>query len=365
MCVWRIFGVGHDWADRPQEARSRTFTVNSGPVQGDSTTVVVGDIPPHVLTAIGDWRAVRRLALDAALGGTHFGSLSPAEREALIESDRANLNLDDVIGHFPLWITFEVARPAELAVYSENSGKLLDDLNGFGAAANDYLVSVMARVSAALGEQLQGEQLLFAEPRAYLLSEGRRAVTVPVSDGSATLSLTSAVGWMTLPFDAIEEALRGVPDAAEPDVLYRKAARLLWSALEHERDALRRFLFAFVGLEVLANQAGGKLRNQVADSLTAELGGLPVRDLILPDRSDGEPPYRSIQFKFACLAVAVSRTTAAQDVATFRRLVKARNRLAHGATVETDDLPARDCVELLRRYVSLVASDRRSSVAKP
>jgi len=67
-------------------------------------------------------------------------------------------------------------------------------------------------------------------------------------------------------------------------------------------------------------------------------------------------PIGAFSSIFACLATIVSRATAVTDVTLFRTLAKARNDLAHGEVEDTDRLPASDCIELLRRYVALVAS---------
>lgn len=230
-------------------------------------------------------------------------------------------------------------------------------LSSFGSEADDYVAVTMARLLGTLGTELRVDRLVFAEERAYLLS-GRPVVTVAIRGGSAQLTVMKATGWDALPFAEIEGTLKEEATAKGRSDAYRKSARLLWSALQHESDTLRRFLFAFVGLEVLANKESGRLREPVADQLAGELPDAPPRDLILPDRSDGEPPYRSIQFKFACLATIVSRSTAVADVALFRTLAKARNDLADGEA-DADRLPASECVELLRKYVSIVASADR------
>lgn len=347
MCVWRIFGVSHDWKDRPAEARSHTIEVVGSPAAGDTAMVVIGDIPNHVLDALKDWRAQLPMVLDATFGGV----IPTSER---YEEVRSQITLDDVKGGFPLWLTLEVSRSVDTTAEDiTDETKRNEMLNSFERAASDYLTVTMARLLGTLGAELRVDQLLFADKRAYLLSD-RPAVTVAIHGGSAQPTVTYETGWDALPFGKIEGLLKKGAAANYRSDAYCKAARLLWSALEHEKDTLRRFLFAFVGLEVLANKEGARLREQVAAKLTGEVPDAPLRDLILPDRSDGEPPYRSVQFKFACLATIMSRSTAVDDVALFRTLVKARNGLAHGE-VDTDALPASECVELLRKYVSLVA----------
>jgi hypothetical protein len=115
-------------------------------------------------------------------------------------------------------------------------------------------------------------------------------------------------------------------------------------------------LFSFLGLEILASKAEVRLRESVTSSLSQELEWLPIGDLMWPSVRDDDYPYRNLVFRFALLAVALSRETAVDDVSTFKRLAKTRNDLAHGAADEIDELPANECVSLLHRYVSLAAA---------
>jgi hypothetical protein len=74
-----------------------------------------------------------------------------------------------------------------------------------------------------------------------------------------------------------------------------------------------------------------------------------------PVLRDDEAPYRNLAFRFACLAVALARADAAADVATFLKLLKARNNLAH-AGGDVDATLAQQSIALLRKYTAIVAS---------
>ena len=138
--------------------------------------------------------------------------------------------------------------------------------------------------------------------------------------------------------------------------LLRTASRWLWAALAEDEDRLRRFLFAFFGLEVLVNKTWSRVKTAVISELSADLGGFPVEELMWPTgRDESYTPERNLTFKFTLLAVALSRPTAPEDVATFKTLAAARNKLAHGAAESIELLPSNETISLLRRYLSLVA----------
>jgi hypothetical protein len=61
-------------------------------------------------------------------------------------------------------------------------------------------------------------------------------------------------------------------------------------------------------------------------------------------------------FAFAALASMLTRDTPASDTILFRRIAKERNFLAHGRGSERlAELPAREAMDLFRRYLALVA----------
>jgi hypothetical protein len=128
------------------------------------------------------------------------------------------------------------------------------------------------------------------------------------------------------------------------------------AALQSESDALRRFLFAFFGLEVLANKVGKKVESSVVRDLSDDLG-LPVEHLVWPAPADADSPWRNLTFRFAMMAVKVARDTAQEDIEQFRRLAKHRNDLAHGSASSEDieNVPAGEVMRLLERYLLYVA----------
>ena len=140
--------------------------------------------------------------------------------------------------------------------------------------------------------------------------------------------------------------------------LIESASRWLWAATAETKDTLRRFLFAYFGLEILANKCGKQYEEGLVERLSASLEGAPVRELFWPSPRDADSPWRNIVFRFTVVAMTFNPEGAADDVANFKRLAKERNDLAHGTAGDDaiEDLPANEAFRLLRAYLARVAS---------
>ncbi len=360
LCVWRIFGVGHDFTDKTPPW---SISTGAGPSPGDSLSVVIGDIPPHILDALRTWRGQIPYILNTTYGQRYEG-MPIEDQVAAIEGYVSEVDLSDVTEAFPLFVTFELSRPIQ--IQADPAAKFFWVLEGgpdaqifdeFGHAASEYLEIAVICIQAELGGQLQLDRLTFADDRAYLVAPGKAAITAPRGNLTAS-GIVLSDGWPQLPFPEITNAVQTLPAAvAAVRSVIATSSRWFHAALAEKQDPLRRFLFAFFGLEVLVNKVAKswKLRDQVGAELSKELGGVPVDALIWPVQGDDGLPSRNLTFRFACLATLLSRNTAIHDVLEFHNVARARHRLAHGEPTDLDSLPAWPCIELLRRYLSLVA----------
>jgi hypothetical protein len=360
LCVWRIFGVGRDFSDKQL---SWSTSASAGSNSEDALSVTIGEVPIYILDALRTHRGQIPYVLNKFFGQQYAG-MSIEEQVAVLERYTAEVDLGDVTGGFPLFVTFELSRPIQIQAdpaarffWAPEGGPDVQTFEKFSQVASEYLATAVACVQAELGDQLRLDRLTFGDDRAYLVAPGKAAITVPRGTATASAIVLSS-GWSTLPFNEIKSTVETLPAAVTAvSSVVVTPSRWLQAALAERQDPLRRFLFAFFGLEVLVNKVekAWKLRDEVGSELSKELGGAPIDVLMWPVSRDDEAPFRNLVFRFACLAISLSRSTAIQDVAEFRQLVRTRNALAHGEPTTIDSLPAWPCIELLRRYLSLVA----------
>jgi len=361
LCVWRIFGVTRAFTDRQSD---RGWSASSaGPVPDSAISVTIGEVPEDVAEAIRFGRVISLFALETMFGNEHAAK-SMEEREAYAAEALERQDLSEVIrGTYPTWITVELSRSEPMMVrpdfrhlWASDHEAMLRSMRAFEADAATALDLATARLLPALGDRLQPAKLAFRRLSAYALVPGRPGFSVPALSGGVGYAQVAGKGWDDLPFDAVEAAITGSSRFPARDKnLLEHPARWLWAALA-ETDNLRRFLFAFLGLEVLANKASKALKQVVAANLEQELG-FPVEQLLWPSPKEADSPWRNLAFNFAISAVHLARSSAGPDIDKFQELARVRNGLAHGRwnSGDEDKLPAWEAIELLMRYVALLA----------
>jgi hypothetical protein len=262
------------------------------------------------------------------------------------------VELGDLETRFPIYVSLQLDRDIPVP---EDSAEVIAACESFGSSANRYFDSMMGRLLGSFGDRLAVDQLLFTDQRAYLLRSGHRAITAPHLTAHANATVTRAHGWEDLPFAAIQEVIDCLPCQEQIPTRVVDVARLFCSALKESDDSLRRFVFSFVGLEVLAGIGQG-LSKKVAQELSSELHGAPIQVLMWPGATEGEAPDRNLLFRFACLAMSLARSDAAADVGAFRELNRARNDLLHESGEEVSADLAERSIRLLRKYLAIVST---------
>jgi hypothetical protein len=362
LFAWRVYRITNEFRDRPETGEGdQQWTVNM-PGTTDLLTATVGAIPAHVQQSFRDYRAMGAYVLNTMFGNT-YADKSVDERENLIASleaevDVTDLNLDD-----GLFLTLELRRPRTVEsndtrhfLWVQDPGGLdLAVMRGFAAEAEPLLDASMAWLLPTLSPRLGLGAQIVPGHRVFLAAPGKAAICLPEITGSARAHVVGQ-GWQELPWGAMRSALETYASRSK-SLTGPLAVPARWLSLGRgEEDSLRKFLFAFVGLEVLANKHASRSRKALVTTLGKEAAGLPFEELMWPSMPDENAPDRNLVFKFAAMAAVVSRVSAAEDVAQFRRLAKARNSLAHGEITDLDNLPGIEALTLLERYVALVAS---------
>lgn len=183
-----------------------------------------------------------------------------------------------------------------------------------------------AAALAGLGD-LRLDRAVASSNRALFLAHGKGPVFWPEAT-AGEVSVSVGRQWTSLPLSDLEDAVAAIRRARPQDIdLVRSAARWLAAALREREDALRKFLFAFFGLEVLAGKYARLNGRRLIDQLAAPLQGVPVDELVWPKERDSDFPGRNLVFRFALMAIALSPTTASDDVAAFKSLSRQRNDL--------------------------------------
>jgi hypothetical protein len=213
----------------------------------------------------------------------------------------------------------------------------------FAVAVSDHVDLVMATIEAEAGLALTVPVVVRDRP--FVVVDGRAPFAMPTF---MPLPISVSVGRSreSLPLDRIEQGVAHLRDHL-PDYVRRAMSRAYgWLVMSlSDDDELRASLFAYVGIEGLAASlrshaqpfAIGLLRSTVSPDL-------PIEELLWPRPVDADDkPNSSAVFELAIIVTALSPETAADDVATFKRLQKERLRIAHGTDHKLDHFPHSEC----------------------
>ncbi len=370
LCFWRVYQISRDFAGRPaDDSGDPMFSVPIGTKGTDSLAVVVGAFPARVRQALLDHRTWGMYFLHRLAGA--YGDTPVEELEGAVAALEGQWNLDDLKIGNGLHLTLEMRRTVSLQVNAsqrylwrgdEGSGRPDPrEFEEFAKEAAPILDVALAWLLPSLGNRLQLNRLVTGGQRAYLLVPGKAALTMPELKMTAVAGVVSTEPWAEQSWQQLADCLHAYPSRMA------KARGLLavpgrWLALSlGEDDPVRRFLFAYCGLEVLVNNVVSRWRSVLIESLRRDLAGAPVGELLWPTTQDDRYPERNLVFKFAAAATLVSRESAEADTDIFRMIAKRRNGFAHGSANDLEGLPHADAVALLQRYVSAVAAFANST----
>lgn len=265
---------------------------------------------------------------------------------------------------YPLWLTLRLVRPLDVtATRGAVTGWIANDaeaviaaLGKFEDEGNRYVDGVVARLLGSIWPMNLG-QLRYPGRRAFLTALGRAAVQtheIKMTIKDSGVRIDRAGGWKSAPTRAIVDTIRALPSGGSFSSQTTGPARWFNAALAEEDD-LRRFVFAFAGLEQLATQAEKHSRGELVRRITDTDPSLPAKELLWPS-TDEDRVTRNLVFRFAAMASVYSPTTAVADVEACRALGKTRNRMFHGAEGGDVRDQSIQCKELLGRYLSLVGA---------
>ncbi len=358
LVLWRVFGLADKFDDMP--APGWMASEERGPKLGDRMRIVLGDLPEDLIESLTQWRAQLSGILEMQFGGA---AITEADRLALYERDLPNIRLTEFDEPYPTWFTIRLSRPLVLHGRSvatfgwvANADAVEDALAEFEKGGNQYLDGAVGRMIGALGITNLAA-MRYGERRAMLLAPGRAPIALPrleMTVKDSGVSVGRQPGYAASLTKSINDALLALPSGSEIGRVTSGGARWFCAA-RAEDDDLRRFVFAFAGLEALITSAEKASRQQLLERLAAVDATLPASELLWPSTNE-DFVNRNLVFRFAAVAAVYSPATAIEDLAMFRELARARNLMFHGSDDSVDKSKSVQCTELLRRYLGLVAT---------
>jgi hypothetical protein len=322
--------------------------------------VYIGDPVDDLILSLQQWHAQKSVLLDMFYGHP----VTPQDRQARYEQELSDAVPTEFDEPYPLWLTLRLIRPLEVTAtrgavtgwIAEDAEAVMAALGKFEDEGNRYLDGVVARLLGSIWPMNLG-QLRYPGRQAFLTAQGRAAlrtheIKVTIKDSSVWTD--RAGGWKNAPTAAIIDTVRALPSGGSFSSRIAGPAQWFNAALAEEDD-LRRFVFAFAGLELLATQAEKHSRGELVQRITEADSSLPVKELLWPS-TDEDRVTRNLVFRFAAMASVYSPTTAVADVEACRALARTRNHLFHGAEDGDVGDQSIQCKELLGRYLSLVGA---------
>lgn len=368
--IWRVFGLLDVFENRPRPE----WSVNErrGPGNADELRVTIGEPPADLVLALRQWRAQMRMGLSRSFGS----SMTSEEKISKYQQHLLGARLPEFDKEYPLWLTIRLSRPIQIMA---RPGVELDwipeaavpgwrlDLIAFSDEGNKYLNGVVARILAA-SEGLHVHGIQFSDPRAFLIAPGRAATTF-VSYKASGIGSSSPVerpdGWEAAPTEAISAAIRSLPGSRTFSKVIADTAQWLCASLDEKDDVLRRFVFSFAGLEMLATQMEKLSRDKLTQRIADADARLPINELLWPS-SNEDLAQRNLVFRFAIMAAVFSPATAIEDVKEFRSLARTRNLLYHGSDLDRIDFfVSVKCLRLLQRYLTLIVQHESGNPSTP
>lgn len=286
LSLWRVAGLGEVYVDRPTPYWA--LEEQRGPGSGDRLRVSIGDVPEDLVTVLQEWEAQRPI-----LANLHVGNTVAVEG---IDSEYLQ-NLQDVVPQpfrdsYPLWFAMRLSRPVQVPAYTGRAAFWLAvepdlmavEFERFEAEGNLFLDEALARMVGAIHPMNFGE-MRYLGRSAWVTSRGRASWKQPrfkLSIRDSGVYVTRGGGWAAADVERVAATLRELPAGVKATSFgkYTAGAGELFAVTLSETDDLRRFVFAFAGLELLASKVEKGYRARLLKDLAADLPALPIAELL-------------------------------------------------------------------------------------
>lgn len=352
VVVARIYGTDDQYGAEPRMRPSGAPLVfDAIPDPASRAHIDFGPVPDEIAEAERGRRALGRVMLNGVFGGANADGTPDDRFEAALRELGGEPAFTEFNWYATLTVTSEVEVSDDLIepvgfVFPRNAFDLADEAQ---ASARDSLDALTAIASSVSDPQVFSHLVL--EDRVLLFAPGKRATGVPVLSGSAKGSVTRGAESLAK-LERRLVLLQGIDArAATKEPWLARVAH--WRAqVLVETDPWKRFMWSFLALEILTNKLFDQFESEVVTRLRlagdrgVEKAELPLSELVWP--AERAP----LIARFALVAVALFSETAVEDVANFRALKKARDRLSHGSLRDEGELPVSVALELLEKYLT-------------
>ena len=352
VVVTRIYGSGDQYGKEPRlRPAGAPLTFGGFPDSASTAAIDFGPVPDAIVDAERGRRALGRMMLANVFGGS-APPTTPSER---FEAALREVENEPLFTEFNWYVTITVTKELETKddstedldfALTRDAFDLADQARAYASEPLDTLTAVAASVSDP-----QAFSHLVLDDRVLLFVPGKRAAGVPVLTSSAKASVTRGD-------ESLSQLARRISVLQALDL--HAAAGHTWIAkvahwrvqLLVETDPWKRFLWAFVALEILTHKLFDHFEMDVVSRLRLE-GERDILDADLPlAHLVWERERAPLAARFALVAIALFPETSSDDASRFRELKKARDRLSHGSLREEGELPVPLATELLEKYLS-------------
>lgn len=136
------------------------------------------------------------------------------------------------------------------------------------------------------------------------------------------------------------------------DDALERVIRLLNESMEPDQERLRRFLSAWMALDVFVNSNFGIYAQRFWDSLSADVSA-PIRERYLERiHAVMRDKYKPLD-KFVVISAELDPAEANGDIRIFQRGKELRDKFSHGEAIDESALPVADVQGLVRKLLRL------------
>lgn len=312
----------------------------------------IGLIPLHIKRMIGIFDVGRNVALNNRFGRADYMPEMTAEQYVARQDERVDelVNVYDLPPEWnepdALYVTIIASREVVFLESDRGSSRHNWAHEGFARRTiKKYDSEAEAAIGFAVSRLLLGSlrisgPILETAPRFFLSAVDRHEPS-PLMRTTGSASLTVGRKWSDV-LDELNRRPFSTPADLPGDQVEAIGRIGQWHLHAYnEHDRFRRFLWSYIGLEIIANSIAKAGRYAAIRKLDqANLGENVIQELLWPPDVRDADPNRSVRFRFALSASVLSPETASTDVAEFKKINDYRNGIHGRLSVSEDPPPA-------------------------